>query len=122
MVGRDACLCVPARRQGDPHVPQRGQQSVKYHGRYANSTRGRLRKREHVDPIPTVLEPPISSEAFRRNWARLIQKVSQVDPLVCSHCQGRLRVVSFIEDALVIRMPAAIRFATKVSAIEEPLL
>ena len=92
------------------------------YGRYANSTRGRLRKREHVDPIPTVLEAPISSEAFRRNGARLIQKVFEVDPLVCSHCQGRLRVVSFIEDALVIRMPAAIRFATKVSAIEEPLL
>ena len=51
-----------------------------------------------------------------------IQKVFEVDPLVCSHCQGRLRVVSFIEDALVIRMPSAIRFATKVSAIEEPLL
>jgi len=73
------------------------------YGRYANSTRGRLRKREHVDPIPTVLEPPISSEAFRRNGARLIQKVFEVDPLVCSHCQGRLRVVSFIEDPPVIR-------------------
>jgi len=85
------------------HVPQRRQQSVKYYSRYANSTRGRLRKRQQVDPIPTVLEPPISSEAFRRNWARLIQKVFEVDPLVCSHCQGRLRPVSFIEDALVIR-------------------
>jgi hypothetical protein len=42
---------------------------------YANSVRGRLRKRQQVDPIPTVPEPEISSEAFRRNWARLIQKV-----------------------------------------------
>ena len=57
------------------HVPQRRHQSVKDYGRYANSTRGRLRKRQQVDPIPTVPEPPISSEAFRRNWARLIQKV-----------------------------------------------
>jgi len=96
-----ACACAHADR--GTHVPQRRQQSVKYYGRYANSTRGRLRKRQHVDPIPTVLEPPISSEAFRRNWARLIQKVFEVDPLVCSHCQGRLRPVSFIQDALVIR-------------------
>jgi hypothetical protein len=96
-----ACACPHADR--GTHVPQRRQQSVKYYDRYANSTRGRLRKRQHVDPIPTVLEPPISSEAFRRNWARLIQKVFEVDPLVCSHCQGRLRPVSFIQDALVIR-------------------
>jgi hypothetical protein len=68
-----ACACPHADR--GTHVPQRRQQSVKYYDRYANSTRGRLRKRQHVDPIPTVLEPPISSEAFRRNWARLIQKV-----------------------------------------------
>jgi hypothetical protein len=50
-----------------------------------------------------VLEPVISSEQFRKNWARLIQKIFEVDPLVCSHCQGRLRVVSFIEDPVVIR-------------------
>ena len=28
------------------HVPERGQQSVRYYGVYANSTRGRDRKRE----------------------------------------------------------------------------
>lgn len=28
------------------HVPERGQQSVRYYGVYANSTRGRERKRE----------------------------------------------------------------------------
>ena len=55
------------------HVPERGKQTIRYYG--ANSTRGRLRKRQEVEPIPTVLEPVISPEAFRRNWARLIQKV-----------------------------------------------
>jgi hypothetical protein len=50
-----------------------------------------------------VLEPVISSEQFRKNWARLIQKVFEVDPLVCTHCQDRLRVVSFIEEPGVIR-------------------
>jgi len=28
------------------HVPERGQQSVRYYGAYANSTRGRQRNRE----------------------------------------------------------------------------
>jgi len=50
-----------------------------------------------------VLEPEISCEAFRTNWARLIQKVFEVDPLVCSNCQGRLRPVSFIEGPVVSR-------------------
>jgi hypothetical protein len=85
------------------HLPDRGQQCVRYYGAYANSTRGRLRKRQLADPIPTVLEPVISSEQFRKNWARLIQKVFEVDPLVCTHCQDRLRVVSFIEEPGVIR-------------------
>ena len=50
-----------------------------------------------------MLEPVICSEQFRKNWARLIQKVFEVDPLVCTHCQGRLRVVSFIQVPVVIR-------------------
>jgi len=57
------------------HVPEQKKQSIRYYGAFANSVRGRQRKREHVDPIPTVLEPEVSSEAFRRNWARLIRKV-----------------------------------------------
>jgi hypothetical protein len=57
------------------HVPERGKQSIRYYGAYANSVRGKQRKRQAVEPIPTVLEPVISCEAFRRNWARLVQKV-----------------------------------------------
>ena len=55
--------------------PGTKKKSIRYYGAFANSVRGRQRKREHVDPIPTVLEPEVSSEAFRRNWARLIRKV-----------------------------------------------
>ena len=47
-------------------------------------------------PIPTVLEPEISTAQAKKNWARLIQKVYETDPLVCSHCQGRPTVISFI--------------------------
>ncbi|HOX15916.1 MAG TPA: hypothetical protein PLP18_07295 [Smithellaceae bacterium] len=42
-------------------------------------------------------------KAIRKNWARLIQKIYQVDPLVCPHCNGVMRIISFIEDAQVIR-------------------
>jgi hypothetical protein len=81
------------------HVPERRKQTIRYYGAYANSVRGRERKRQQVEPIPTVLEPVISSEAFRRNWARLIQKVCEVSPLVCPGCQNEMRgVVLCIEE------------------------
>ena len=85
------------------HVPERGKQSIRYYGAYANSVRGRLRKRQEGEPIPTVLESVISAEAFRRNWARLIRKVYETDPLVCPRCQKKMRVIAAIENPELIR-------------------
>jgi hypothetical protein len=45
------------------HLPERGQQSVRCYGAYANSTRGRERERDADDGVPTGLEPdPCSRE------------------------------------------------------------
>jgi hypothetical protein len=41
----------------------------------------------------------------RANWARLIKKVYEIDPLICPKCAGEIRLVAFIEDAPVIRKP-----------------
>ena len=40
------------------------------------------------DNIPCILEPELTDKAFRKNWARLIQKIYEVDPLTCAKCQG----------------------------------
>jgi len=85
------------------HVPERKKQSIRYYGAFANSVRGRLRKRQEVDPIPTVLEPEISSEAFRGNWVRLIRKIHETDPLVCPRCQKQMRIVAAVENPDAIR-------------------
>jgi hypothetical protein len=37
------------------------------------------------------------------NWARLISKVYQADPLVCKRCGGRLAIVAYITDEWAIR-------------------
>ena len=50
-----------------------------------------------------MLEPEISSEAFRHNWARLICKVFEVDPLVCPRCQKQMRILAAIENPEAIR-------------------
>ena len=55
------------------------------------------------DVILCILEPQGDEKIFRRNWARLIQKIYEVDPLVCPKCQGAMRVISSIEDPSVIQ-------------------
>ena len=50
-----------------------------------------------------ILEPGLTDKAFRRNWARLIQKIYEVDPLLCLKCSGAMRVIAFIEDPDVIK-------------------
>jgi hypothetical protein len=85
------------------HIPNRGEQMVKYYGYYSNVSRGKRQKEGLDDAVPCILEPQGDEKVFRRNWARLIQKIYEVDPLVCPKCQGVMRVISSIEDPSVIR-------------------
>jgi hypothetical protein len=70
------------------HIPERYEQTVRYYGFYSNKLRGLRKKRDEDDEIPTIIPGEMSSKEFRRNWARLIQKVYEVDPLVCPKCHG----------------------------------
>ena len=65
------------------HVPSKGEQMVRYYGYYSNVNRGRRKKAQTDDQIPYILEPELSPKEFRKNWARLIQKIYEVDPLLC---------------------------------------
>jgi hypothetical protein len=85
------------------HIPNRGEQMVRYYGYYSNVSRGKRQMGERDDDIPCILEPQGNSKAFRKSWARLIQKIYEVDPLVCPKCQGAMRIISSIEDPSVIR-------------------
>ncbi|MEW6667000.1 MAG: transposase [Thermodesulfobacteriota bacterium] len=85
------------------HVPNKGEQMVRYYGYYSNVSRGRREKSGQDGLIPCIMESEESSKGYRKNWARLIQKIYEVDPLTCPKCQGLMRVISFIEDPQVIR-------------------
>ncbi len=54
------------------------------------------------DTIPAVMSNELSSKESRQNWARLIQKIYEVDPLVCPKCQGSMKIISFIDELDVI--------------------
>ncbi len=80
------------------HIPNKGEQMVRYYGFYSNKSRGLRKKAGTDDDVPALIDSDISRKAFRQNWARLIQKTYEVDPLVCPKCFGAMRIISFIED------------------------
>ena len=53
--------------------------------------------------ITTYEEETANRRKSRANWARLIRKIYEVDPLTCSKCNGVMRILAFIEEEAVIR-------------------
>nr|ADM26830.1 ISCR20 transposase [Escherichia coli] len=104
------------------HLPPRRVQLVRRYGVYA----GKVRKQWNSDPIFTNWHQRVgkkttqaSPKLFKQNrqrmrkrykslmtwsklrkqsWARLLQKVYEVDPFVCPRCHGSMSVVAIIED------------------------
>jgi hypothetical protein len=84
------------------HVPNKGEQMVRYYGYYSNLCRGRRKKADQDRLVPCILQPKESSKGYRKNWARLIQKIYEVDPLTCPKCHSRMAIIAFIEAEEVI--------------------
>jgi hypothetical protein len=85
------------------HVPGRYEQTVRYYGYYSNKSRGLRKKAQTDDDIPVIVKNETSSKEWRQNWARLIQKIYKVNPLICPKCQGEMKIIAFIEDEQVIK-------------------
>ncbi len=45
-----------------------------------------------------ILWSNVQTAMRKQSWARLLQKVYEVDPFVCPKCQGTMSVVAIIED------------------------
>ena len=84
------------------HIPNKGEQMVRYYGYYSNKSRGLRKKASTDDDVPALIESEASSKEFRKNWARLIQKIYKVNPLLCPKCLGSMKIISLIEDEDVI--------------------
>ncbi len=84
------------------HVPNRGEQMVRYYGYYSNVLRGKRKKEEQDNVIPNIIEESNISPAQRNAWARLIQKIYEVDPLTCPKCLSSMKIIAFIEQKEII--------------------
>ena len=80
------------------HIPGRYKQTVRYYGWYSNKSRGMRKKAGLDDTIPAVMPNDMSAKESRQNWARLIQKIYEVDPLVCLKCQAFIEELDVIEN------------------------
>ena len=104
------------------HLPPRRVQLLRRYGVYAGKVRkqwqerpniyslapeswqkGHPRESKIVPAIPqekpeTVQVSDAWSKLRKQSWARLLQKVYEVDPFVCPKCQGTMSVVAIIED------------------------
>lgn len=81
------------------HIPNKGEQIVRYYGWYSNKSRG-LRKKDNPLPSsqPTPEEDLTPYQIQRRStWAKLIQKIYEIDPLLCPQCRHPMKIVAFIE-------------------------
>ena len=76
---------------------------VRYYGYYSNKSRGQRKKADQDDEIASIIESDLPDKAFRKSWARLIQKIYEVDPLICPKCHGQMKIISFIEEQVVIK-------------------
>ncbi|MDY6905465.1 MAG: transposase [Thermodesulfobacteriota bacterium] len=85
------------------HIPNRREHMARYYGYYSNKSRGQRKKADQDDEIASIIESDLPNKTFRKSWARLIQKIYEVDPLLCPKCQGEMKIISFIEEQAVIK-------------------
>lgn len=67
---------------------------VRYYGYYINKFPAMRKKEGKDDAVPCLIECDVSPSVFCKNWASSIQKIYNVDPLVCRKCQGKMRIMS----------------------------
>ena len=87
------------------HIPDKYEHLVRYYGWYSNRARGARNAQTHPGANATTLhldETPLERQS-KANWARLIQKVYEADPLNCPKCGTTMRVIAVIDEPPVVR-------------------
>lgn len=79
------------------HNQPKGAHMVIYCGWYSNRSRGERIKEQAQDDSPQTETEEPAAKPGNSMWAMLIQKVYEVDPLLCAKCGGTMKIVAFIE-------------------------
>ncbi len=78
------------------HIPDKYEHLVRYYGYYSNRSRGARRQAEpqSEEHAQITIDDRPPNRRCKANWARLIQKVYEVDPLECPHCGATMRIIA----------------------------
>ena len=85
------------------HIPNKGEQLVRYYGYYSNVSRGKRKKEKPEEQEIIALDPQPVSKELKKRRSYVIRKVYETNPLTCPKCQGEMRIISFIGQADVIK-------------------
>jgi len=86
------------------HIPNKGEQLVRYYGYYSNVSRGKRKKEKPKEETEiSEIDAPALSKELKKRWSYFIRKVYETDPLICAKCQGEMRIISFIDQPEVIK-------------------
>jgi hypothetical protein len=113
------------------HIPKTYESITRYYGRYSSRRRGERAKLP--PPPPEEQENDYRREFRRSSWAACIKRIYEIDPLECSKCKAQMRIISFTQDAHLIKdimkvqgipdfqaPPSIPKFIDAVEAINEP--
>ncbi len=85
------------------HIPETGQQLIRNWGYYSNASRAKRRRESgllnstHGNQNDHHEQDSNDGHRQRRlSWAKMIQKVYEIDPLLCPFCGGEVKILSFI--------------------------
>jgi hypothetical protein len=90
------------------HIPDRYEQLVRYCGWYSSRSRG-ARKAKGISAALSTAGAGVTevlgeyASRAKAAWARLIRKLYEADPLVCSKCKGPMRVIALMTPASGLR-------------------
>jgi hypothetical protein len=87
------------------HIPDKGAQMIRYYGWYSNKMRGQRHIAQNgfpAEPLRPASTPPPPATLPSKKWRDVILKVWHTDPLLCPHCQHRMRVLAVIDQRKVI--------------------
>ena len=98
------------------HIPPKHKHLIRYYGLYSSRTKGKTSKdgslakfgynaaaENKPDHASGVEMETVSNKVSRQSWARLIQKVYEVDPLICEKCGCEMKVTAVITDPHEVR-------------------
>ncbi|PYJ64880.1 MAG: hypothetical protein DME76_19240 [Verrucomicrobia bacterium] len=86
------------------HIPNKGEQLVRYYGYYSNVSRGKRKKEKPKEETEiSEIDAPALSKELKKRWSYFIRQVYETDPLICAKCQGEMRIISFIDQPEVIK-------------------